>query len=160
MGKRVLLVDDDSSVESDMRALKAHGVDCDFCQDWQEALDLFQVNHYDVVISDFLLPGTEHGLKLLVQMRSTKPSTRIILISAYVKPGHEVELKSVSGLERLFKKPFDPAELAETVKGILSEIPEDQTNWEAIAQATIEQGTMSLEDIHSINSRILSELEE
>lgn len=160
MSKRVLLVDDDESVESDARAIKTHGVDCDFCQDRQVALDLFQVNHYDVVVSDFKLPGTDHGLKLLVKMRSVKPSTKIILISAYVNKKHEPQLKSVSGLLKLFQKPFDPKELADTIIKALSEIPENQTNWEEVALATIEQGTMSLEDIHKINRELLREIEE
>ena len=160
MGKRVLLVDDDSSVKSDARALKAHGVDCDFCESWEEALSLFQVNHYDVVISDYLLPGTEHGLTLLTKMRSIKPSTCLLLISAYVPAGREDDIRKTTGVLKLFRKPFDPKELAETVKKALIEIPENQTDWEAIAKATIAAGSVSADEVRQINREILKEIDE
>ena len=48
---------------------------------WQEALELFRVNGYELVVADYNLPDTQHGLQLLARMKLLVPTSKLILIS-------------------------------------------------------------------------------
>lgn len=91
----ILLVEDDEGVvESYRRTFEEDGIPLDVAETWEEALALFRVAGHRLVIADYNLPGDDHGLRLLVQMKLLVPSTELILISgALSRPAEELARK-------------------------------------------------------------------
>jgi CheY-like chemotaxis protein len=50
-----------------------------------EALELFSAGDFDVLITDYRMPGM-NGLELIEHVRKLQPSTAIILLSGFVDP--------------------------------------------------------------------------
>ena len=77
-----LLVEDREDFATELvAALEDRGLAIDWAPTWQEGLDLFRVNGYQLVVADYNLPDTEHGLKLLARAKELMPSVRLVLIS-------------------------------------------------------------------------------
>jgi ActR/RegA family two-component response regulator len=82
-----LLVEDDSELaESIVDAFGDRGYLIDKAATWEEGLGEFRVGAYELVIADYKLPGSKHGLQLLVQMKMLLPCTRLVLISGEFGP--------------------------------------------------------------------------
>src|SRR3954463_7259095 len=100
----LLVEDNDDFAEELEAALKDRGLFIDRASDWEEGLELFRVNGYELVIADYNLPNTDHGLELLAQVKMLIPSSRLILISGALTPGAERALSDVGLLDGYYSK--------------------------------------------------------
>jgi len=104
--KSILIVDDDTAARSIIAdALREPG---DFITDEAkngiEALELFQKEPYDLVISDINMPGMS-GIELLNKIRSIDPSTYVIMITGF--PSIEISVSAMKdGAVDFITKPF------------------------------------------------------
>ena len=75
----------------------------------------------DLVITDLIMPEQE-GLETITSLKKEYPGIKIIAISGGGRIGPEAYLPAAQelGADRVFSKPFDVRELAETVKELLS----------------------------------------
>jgi DNA-binding NtrC family response regulator len=131
----VLLVEDDEGVvDSYRRTFEADDIVLDVAETWDEALALFRVVAHRLVIADYNLPGDEHGLKLLIQMKLLVPSTELILISgALSRPAEELARK-VELIDHFYAKTSTlPDTLVEHAKAALARA-DDQTDWQRVGQ--------------------------
>jgi DNA-binding NarL/FixJ family response regulator len=73
------------------------------------------------VITDLIMPEQE-GLETITALRRDYPGLKIIAISGGGRIGPEAYLPAARelGADRVFSKPFDVQELAETVRELLS----------------------------------------
>lgn len=102
-----------------MVSLAAHG---------GEGLARFEVGHFDVVITDILMPDVE-GLETIKRLRELNPSVAIIAMSGgahsrhsnpQARPGIDVlKYADVFGASRTLQKPFTRSELLEAVDACL-----------------------------------------
>jgi CheY-like chemotaxis protein len=112
---QILVVDDNAtirSVVSDMLTkmdLKVSSV-----ENGEKGMDLFLNNKFDLVITDFNMPGMS-GIDLANQIKKKSPSTAIVLMTGDDK---EVILSSVKGtsVDHILFKPFTLAKMTETVQ--------------------------------------------
>lgn len=59
---KILVVEDDHKIASIIaRALQENGYAVDKVADGQEALSIFTINEYDLILLDLLLPGLKGG---------------------------------------------------------------------------------------------------
>lgn len=80
--KRILLVDDEKPLRRAMkRALEFDGHVVLEAADGEQALELFNLVRFDLVITDLLMPGLK-GDELAAKIKRTSPAQRIILITA------------------------------------------------------------------------------
>lgn len=80
--KTVLIVDDDEMVRKFLfDVLHLHGFDVQAANDGIAALELLKASDFDIVITDYAMPGT-NGIELTKIMRSQCPRSFIIGISA------------------------------------------------------------------------------
>jgi len=96
-------------------------------RDGREALRLIHELHPDIVVTDYAMPGMD-GLELLAALRSD-PATRaipVILLSG--DPVHLRERLSEDSTLKVLGKPFDQAELLETVDSMLRVAQSELTN--------------------------------
>jgi two-component system chemotaxis response regulator CheY len=109
----VLVVDDDFATREAMRnAITSFGYECRTARDGQEAWELLEIIHADIVVSDWRMPRMD-GLELLRRIRENEtdgPSAYFILTSDYGDKRHYV-LGIEAGADDYHAKPFDPDEL-------------------------------------------------
>ena len=122
-GKKVLLVDDDPTIRDSMRLFfDAEGCRYTSVESAERALEELASGSYDLIISDYKLPGMD-GLEFLVRIRESHPAVPKIFITAYGGPGlfSQAEQLGVSGC---IEKPLTP----EKVETCLTRIGVAQIN--------------------------------
>lgn len=115
--KLLLVEDEEFLAKSVAKGLKKRGyaVDCAF--DGQEALELYEINQYNLMILDLNLPKVD-GLEVLEHIRAKDASLRILILSA-----RSTVLDKINGLDRgsndYLTKPFDFDELEARIRALL-----------------------------------------
>jgi DNA-binding NtrC family response regulator len=84
-----------------------------------EAETLLVARHYDVIISDHMLPG-EQGLDFLMRMAELVPSTKRILMTGYTNPEFIARSMAIAGLSACLVKPMKASQVAEAIRAALS----------------------------------------
>ena len=106
-GKKVLLVDDDPTIRDSMRLFfDAEGCRYTSVESAEGALEELASGSYDLIISDYKLPGMD-GLEFLGRIRESHPTAAKIFITAYGGPGlfSQAEQMGVTGC---IEKPLTP----------------------------------------------------
>jgi response regulator RpfG family c-di-GMP phosphodiesterase len=168
--KKILLVDDYPPTRHLIRdALNQVGYsDIDEAENGREALDKFSFNHFDLVISDVMMPGMG-GMELLNQLREVSPYTSVIMITAY--PAEELTVSAMKkGAVDFLKKPFNIDDLLYKIDIYLNEktILQDVKSKSDVAEIKIRDKTKELsvhgyiydsfENIEGDNDRIFSKV--
>jgi DNA-binding response OmpR family regulator len=118
----VLIVDDDPQMLrllTDVVELDNH--DVLLAQDGALAMDFFEHQLPDLMITDILMPNKE-GLELISEVREKFPKVKIIAYSGggSSDPESYLEFASGMGADRVFSKPMPLAELREEIKDLLA----------------------------------------
>ncbi len=123
MLKNILLVDDEESIRKMVRAVlgekeyafteASNGV---------EALEMMETQSFDLILTDVIMPDCD-GIELVMSVRKKLPDIKVIVMSGggRVRADHYLNLAEKLGAARVFEKPFNTAELRETVSELLSE---------------------------------------
>jgi len=109
--KHVLIVDDEPGVRQACRlmlSLDEHTVV--EAKNGIEALDLFTKGRFDLVMTDFKMPGM-NGNELAARIKGLAPSVPILMISAFVKEAGG----SHSPVDATLSKPFSLLELRQAI---------------------------------------------
>lgn len=130
----LLVEDDEGVIDSYTRTFAAAGVPLDVAETWDEALALFRVAGHRLVIADYNLPGDDHGLRLLVEMKLLVPSTELILISgALSRPAEELASR-VELIDYFYPKTSTLSDtLIEHAKGAVERAEQD-TDWQKVGR--------------------------
>jgi CheY-like chemotaxis protein len=80
------------------------------------ALELLRRQHFDLVITDYKMPGM-NGIQFLQQAEEVQPGLRHLLVTAY---GREAMREIGAPAQRVVHKPFDPAALVQMVEEALA----------------------------------------
>ena len=126
MNKRILAVDDDESIRRILQVnLERGGYTVETAESGASALPLLLKNHYDLLISDVMMPEMD-GLELLEHVRQSPELRRlpVILLTAQSSE-REITRAYVKGTDLYLTKPFDPNELRIWVGRMLAETRED-----------------------------------
>src|SRR5437868_12671927 len=78
----LLIVDDEKTQREGLRAALEDRYDVYLAEDAQAAIRLLEEEHFDVMLTDFRLPG-EDGMKLIVRAKSLSKPPVCILMTAY-----------------------------------------------------------------------------
>lgn len=114
---RVLLVDDEPDIVSVLKqGLKLKGFEVDGSTDPLKALEKFQPDYYDIVVSDIKMPII-NGFQLCRKIREKDSRVRIFFLSAFDIYAKEAEVMFPTLSSKTFiKKPIRYEELAEILK--------------------------------------------
>ncbi len=119
---RVLLVEDDPTTAYAMRAaLRKAGYDCDEARDGDEAVGLMRARTYEVVVTDWLMPGL-NGIDLVREIRrSVRPTPLVVMVTSIdTDAGRSVAM--MAGADEFLAKPVSGAHLVELVGAGLQRI--------------------------------------
>jgi DNA-binding response OmpR family regulator len=115
---KLLLVEDEIQLQGILaKGLKKCGYAVDTAGDGEEALELFEVNEYDLIILDLSLPKID-GLEVLKNIRKSNHTIKILILSARSDTEDRI-----TGLDRgandYLVKPFDYDELKARIRCLL-----------------------------------------
>jgi DNA-binding NtrC family response regulator len=113
----ILLVEDEAITRTALAdTLRREGHEVIEAADGNKALALLQESHFDLIITDVILPK-QSGFVLVARIRVTWPHMPILLISGQLS--REVGKNVSTGFTQFIQKPVDPVELVVTVKRLL-----------------------------------------
>jgi len=113
---RILVIDDEDLIRWSLRqGLQDEGYSVTTLPTAANALD--QAESADLVLLDWRLPGAD-GLAVAKELKRTRPSRPVILMTAYSTPELLGQASSL-GLERVLLKPFDLEEVIPLVRAVL-----------------------------------------
>lgn len=120
MAKKLLVVEDNRNILLGMRmALEARGYEVVVAQDGVSALEMAFDLKPDLVLLDLVLPKLD-GFAVLEGLKKDHATRDIPVIVISAKAAEEdIRRARTLGASEYLVKPFDPAELAGTVAGIL-----------------------------------------
>ncbi|HZR17871.1 MAG TPA: response regulator [Verrucomicrobiae bacterium] len=115
--KHILLAEDDPVVAHTLRmALAVDGHSVEIAEDGGQALDMFNLGKYDLVITDFRMPNMD-GMELAEAIKTRSPATPVILITAYLEMIQRTGGR-VSNVDVLLGKPCSVIELYNALRRV------------------------------------------
>jgi DNA-binding response OmpR family regulator len=112
--RSILLVDDDESIRDSMSLyFLGRGVTIDTCETAEEGIRYLESRHYDIIITDYKLPGMD-GLGFICHVRSKGLDCYIILMTAYGRDA-VIEAAFELGADDCIVKPFNAASVTESL---------------------------------------------
>lgn len=106
----ILVVDDDELVRVTLNILiSSLGYECIVADGGKEALAQLDKQHFDIVLSDIVMPGMD-GLELLSRIKSEYKSTDVIIATGFSERASYADVIKAGAMD-FIKKPIDQAEL-------------------------------------------------
>lgn len=114
---KLLIVEDNKELlENMVTYLEREGYRCEKATSYDEGFDKVMSYTYDAVLIDIMLPGG-NGLQLLRELKSARPETGTIIISAKNSLDDKVEGLDL-GADDYLTKPFQLPELQARIKAV------------------------------------------
>jgi CheY-like chemotaxis protein len=111
----VLVVDDDEVIRTGLeRLLSRQGYAISTATTAEEGLAQLEQQHYDLVLTDFQMPGMD-GLELLGRIKQASPDTPVIMITGHAETDTVIQALR-RGVSDFVTKPYEPPELLNIVK--------------------------------------------
>lgn len=116
---RVLIVDDAVNLALSLQSILEMSLDCEVCTafDAEQALQLLGHKSFDVLITDYHMPGMD-GLMLAEQVCLSSPRTTIIMVSAD-SDAIQCERAAQASVQHILRKPAEPAQVCRLVADAL-----------------------------------------
>ncbi len=157
-----LLIDDDPGLCQTLESNAAEeGLALRTASTWNEGLALFHVLSPDLVIADYNLPGSEHGLRLLLAVKRLRPAVRVILISGVVNADELRRVEELGVVDRVISKGAG----IQATRQLLDEIRDSAghsrrpTDWVALAKALIDFHALDKSSIDELDDRLRTDID-
>ena len=132
MGKKVLIIEDDPALLTLMGdGFKNAGLDVLLARNGQVGMELFDIIHPDLVITDIVMPAKE-GVSVIIDIRKSLSDTPLIAISGGGTRGTKNYLHWARelGADMVVQKPFRVSILLMIANQLLSEAEQRRINGE------------------------------
>jgi two-component system, NtrC family, nitrogen regulation response regulator NtrX len=114
----LLLIDDDANTLASLaRAFRLAGHEATVCDNASRAAEIIRNNHFDLILSDVVMPG-KTGMELLEELKQSGVKTPIVLISGQANIEMAVKATRLGALDFL-EKPLTTDKLLLTVDNAL-----------------------------------------
>ena len=123
---RIMIIEDDEEMRSLLKDFfEEEGFETDSVSNGVDALRMLSKDHFDLVITDIRMPGLT-GLDILPRIRSLKPETPIIVMTAY--GSDDVRRRSFErGATIYLEKPIHLSELRTVIREMVLRKSLEQT---------------------------------
>jgi DNA-binding NtrC family response regulator len=116
--KKVLVIDDEQIVLGSVsKVLTAENYEVDASLSGRQGLDWAIERHYDIVLTDILMPDMG-GMRVLKYIKRAKPSLPVMIITGYATVKSAVQAMKLGAADYL-EKPFTPDQLLKAVASAL-----------------------------------------
>ncbi len=124
---KTLLIDDDELIRDSFRlAFSQKGCFLMAVETAEEGLCVLQNNKFDIIISDFTLPGM-NGIDFFKQAAINQTDTANVLISGNISPEKLLE-KNEAKVHDFVQKPFSVTDLVQTLTVLTENKKQNQQN--------------------------------
>ena len=115
-GAKILVVDDnDVFLIVVSKMLSRLGYEVSSADSAENGLSIFLENKFDVVLSDFEMPGMD-GVAFACNVKKSAPRTRVVIMTG---AGKEIVFSRKStAVDEVISKPFTLAEIGETIQNL------------------------------------------
>jgi len=121
-GRRLLLVEDDVGVSAiAVELLTGLGLEVEAVETGPEALQVLAYSHFDVMLSDVVMPGGMTGIELARLCATRHPDLRILLTSGYA--GDDVDEALSDAPWPFLRKPYSGEQLRKALGDLLPLTP-------------------------------------
>ncbi len=119
-GRRILIVDDEAAIRDMLRvALEMADYECIEASNAQEALELTVDERPDLVLLDWMMPGTS-GIELARRLKREETTSEVPIIMLTAKGEEDNKIQGLEvGADDYITKPFSPRELVARLKAVL-----------------------------------------
>ncbi len=115
---RILVVDDEAQVRTMIRStLERQGLDVDVAASGRKALELLELNSFDLVLTDIVMQDV-NGIALLERIRLRQPDLPVVMVTAVHDIGVAIDSMRRGAYDYLLK-PFENDQLMSTVRRAL-----------------------------------------
>ena len=122
--KRILVVDDEPFVCDAVKMMLAFdGHDVVTANSGKEALSIFDKEKFDLVITDFAMPGMK-GDELAAAIKARSPTQPVVMITAYAEM-LQSSGKALPGVDFVVSKPFLLEHLRDAIATVLPDVSTD-----------------------------------
>jgi DNA-binding NtrC family response regulator len=116
--EKILVVDDDNTIRDVVSKMLCRlGFEVSSADSAESGLALFLKNKFDLVITDFSMPGMD-GINLAYYIKEKSPATQVVLMTGDDKEVILSKIKGTAVAKALFK-PFTLVEMDLAVQGLL-----------------------------------------
>lgn len=117
--KRILLAEDDEAMRTYLeRALDGAGYHVDAVDRGTEAIPLLEKNHYDLLLSDIVMPEMD-GIELAQRCNEISPVTKVMFITGFAAVTLKASREQPNA--KVLSKPFHLRDLVMEVERVLEE---------------------------------------
>jgi two-component system alkaline phosphatase synthesis response regulator PhoP len=120
--KKILVIDDEKNLctllKSNLENTGEYEVTTAYSG--EEGLEKARETEYDLVITDFKMPGL-NGRQVLNALKDMKPNSPVVLCSVYHDDPSTVTALDIAKADGIITKPFEHKQLYSTIRNILSD---------------------------------------
>lgn len=131
--QRILVVDDDADmlllIGSALRHAKDFASEVYVANDPKAALQKASEEHFDIVVTDYQMPGS-NGLELLSEFRRKYPKVLRILITAHSTEKLALDAIKSAAVHSYLEKPFHPRALVAVLQEVVLRQDRARVAWE------------------------------
>jgi CheY-like chemotaxis protein len=121
-GYQILVVDDEPTVcKAIQMMLRYYGHQVQTAADGAAALALFDAGHFDLVITDYLMPEMK-GDQLVTRIKQRRPGQRIIMATAFAEDFQSFG-RPTGGVDFVLTKPFSLEQLRAAIDQVIAGTP-------------------------------------
>jgi two-component system phosphate regulon response regulator PhoB len=126
-GKRILLVEDEAAIrEMTAMALQRAGFEVQEAEDAQQAERVVTDNLPDLILMDWMLPGSS-GVELARRFRRDDYTKEVPIIMLTARSEEDDRIRGLeSGADDYVTKPFSPRELIARIKAVIRRVSPEQ----------------------------------
>ena len=117
--KRILVVDDESSVRDSLKLLLKTNFQVEVAEDGEQALSMLETFEPDLVLLDVIMPKLD-GLETLKRVKEGHPTLPVVMLTATNTVRTAVQAMKYGATDYL-NKPFDVEELTSLIVDTLEE---------------------------------------
>lgn len=139
MKEKILIVEDEKDIVKMLEYnLKKEGFRTIACYDGEDALDLANREHHDLIILDLMLPGID-GLEVCKVLKKETQTENIPIIMLTAKTQESDKVVGLElGADDYITKPFSPRELIARIKAVLRRTKEKEKLPEVLKTGDLE----------------------
>ncbi len=115
----VLLIEDEFGIQTLVQRILVrlgHQVTC--ASNGAEAMACARAQAYDLILSDYTLPGEPTGLELLKELRAAQPACQMAVLTGLADTARMDALREAD-IQHMLQKPFDVNQLRALVNSLL-----------------------------------------